>query len=118
MSKVINYLDCGCAILKDGSRNWCPTCSSPPVTTPSPLALAVAKFLDAWAVCDGPRQPNWREVNQRAQAAARDMAKLAGACWHDEFDNDLEVKYPEKGDYEPETVGVKCKKCGKVLVQA
>jgi len=26
MSEVLDYLDCGCAILKDGRRLWCPSC--------------------------------------------------------------------------------------------
>ena len=26
--KVIAYLDCGCAIVEDGKRVWCPTCSA------------------------------------------------------------------------------------------
>lgn len=26
MSEVQTYLDCGCAILKGGGREWCPTC--------------------------------------------------------------------------------------------
>ena len=26
MSEVLDYLDCGCAILKDGGRLWCPSC--------------------------------------------------------------------------------------------
>ena len=30
MSSVQAYLDCGCAIMKDGSRSFCPSCSSPP----------------------------------------------------------------------------------------
>jgi hypothetical protein len=25
---VISYLDCGCAILSDGGREWCPTCAA------------------------------------------------------------------------------------------
>lgn len=25
---VTAYLDCGCAIMSDGSRSWCPTCSA------------------------------------------------------------------------------------------
>ena len=29
MAKVISYLDCGCAILENGSRHWCPSCNSP-----------------------------------------------------------------------------------------
>lgn len=28
MSKVTHYLDCGCALLEDGSRAWCPTCAN------------------------------------------------------------------------------------------
>lgn len=31
MSNILSYLVCGCAILQDGSRSWCPTCSSPVV---------------------------------------------------------------------------------------
>lgn len=27
MSDVLAYLDCGCAIMKDGRRVWCPTCA-------------------------------------------------------------------------------------------
>lgn len=27
MSDVLRYLDCGCAIMKDGRRSWCPTCA-------------------------------------------------------------------------------------------
>ena len=30
MSNVLSYLDCGCAIKRDGSRVWCPTCLNPP----------------------------------------------------------------------------------------
>jgi hypothetical protein len=26
MSRVVSYLDCGCAIHDDGGRTWCPTC--------------------------------------------------------------------------------------------
>ena len=28
VSKVTRYLDCGCALLEDGSRSWCPTCAN------------------------------------------------------------------------------------------
>jgi hypothetical protein len=28
--KVLSYLDCGCAIMEDGSRHLCPSCESPP----------------------------------------------------------------------------------------
>lgn len=116
MSKVINYLECGCAILEDGSRSWCPTCSSPPAPTPSPLAVAVAQYFDAIAVSEGPMQPNWHVIRDKARAARDELAKLAGACRHP--DDEIEIKWPKKGDYGHETVGVKCKKCGKVLVQA
>lgn len=27
MKKVSTYLDCGCALMEDGSRQWCPTCT-------------------------------------------------------------------------------------------
>lgn len=33
MSKVTRYLDCGCALLEDGSRSWCPTCAESDVTS-------------------------------------------------------------------------------------
>lgn len=26
-AKVTAYLDCGCAILEDGTRTWCPSCA-------------------------------------------------------------------------------------------
>lgn len=27
MSEVLRFLDCGCAIMQDGRREWCPTCA-------------------------------------------------------------------------------------------
>jgi hypothetical protein len=81
------------------------------------LADAVVGYFDAMAVCDGPKQPNWREVSERARNAARELAKLAGACWHDEIDNDLKVTHRKRENGAPvERVGLKCTKCGKELV--
>lgn len=40
-AKVISYLDCGCAILKDGNRSWCPSCMAPPPPAPVPDAFAI-----------------------------------------------------------------------------
>lgn len=31
MSKVVSFLDCGCAILEDGTRSFCPSCNTGPV---------------------------------------------------------------------------------------
>lgn len=117
MSKVINYLECGCAILKDGSRNWCPTCSSPPAPTPSPLAAAVAEYFDAIAISEGPQQAKWQAIKERAKAAREQLAKLAGVCRHP--DESLEVGQRRyEGDGVLHNIMLKCKKCGKVLVQA
>lgn len=41
MSNVSHYLDCGCALLKGGGREWCPTClapAAPSVSAPAPLS--------------------------------------------------------------------------------
>jgi len=37
--KVICYLDCGCAILENGKREWCPSCLSPNMSNPNCLAI-------------------------------------------------------------------------------
>jgi hypothetical protein len=42
MSGVAQYLDCGCAIMKDGSRSICPTCAA---GGPGPAAIEREMFV-------------------------------------------------------------------------
>jgi hypothetical protein len=44
--KVIQYLDCGCAILEDGSQIWFPSCLNPPAPAKGLIALLCALKID------------------------------------------------------------------------
>lgn len=48
---VLTTLDCGCAILKDGTRVWCPTCTTPPPVAPKPPPIDLAKIRRALEAC-------------------------------------------------------------------
>lgn len=38
--KVLSYLDCGCAVMEDGSRSLCPSCAEPPAPK-TPLVFTI-----------------------------------------------------------------------------
>lgn len=42
MTGVASYLDCGCAILENGRRSWCPSCTAKAEASPKPLQAVVA----------------------------------------------------------------------------
>lgn len=78
MSNILSSLDCGCAILQDGSRSWCPTCSSP-VVLPA-TEEQVAELRDGLAAAQ--KEANGlREALQFADARHHEL-RVANEALH------------------------------------
>lgn len=45
--KVLNYLDCGCAILENGVRSWCPSCNANPIESAAQTTTTVCENCQA-----------------------------------------------------------------------
>lgn len=80
MAYVQNYLDCGCTMMDDGSRVWCPSCTQPRRHFEKPAAVPVDLILHCpncgTQHIDAPddRTPGWTNPPHRSH--------LCHACGH------------------------------------
>jgi len=77
---VASYLGCGCAILSDGGREYCPTCAAKleqPLPPAPELREEVAKIILAYENrewCDEDEQEVWEDMTQPMRGSLLDTA--------------------------------------------
>ncbi len=87
MSTVQGYLDCGCAILYGGGREWCPTCLAGPAFTPRATLPTLRTHYDLacswWRIANreeanDPQTDSWMQISDWCFAAGHALRVAMG----------------------------------------